>query len=236
MVELNHTPNTLPDRHVLVVDDDDRLRSLLQQYLSEQGFFVSEAQNTVEAEQIMNVFALDAVVLDVMMPGETGIEFARRMQQIGLRTPLLMLTALGEADDRIAGLEAGATDYLSKPFAPRELVLRLQNLLKNTATTVSKTIQFGEYKFDVKAGRLYQNGQPIYLTGSELDCLKILAEQAGNPVPRAEIAQILGDVGNERSVDVQINRLRKKLEPNPAKPIYIQTIRHAGYALIGEAK
>jgi len=231
----NLASEPLPEHHILVVDDDDRLRALLSQYLSEQGFFVSEANDAAEARDILAVFAVDAMVLDVMMPGETGVEFAQKLARQGSHPPILMLTALGEADDRIAGLESGASDYLAKPFAPRELVLRLENLLKRqTQSTPPAQLKFGAYMLDIASGRLQQQGQPVYLTGSEQDCLKILAEHAGTPVPRAHMAQLLGDVTNERSVDVQINRLRKKIEPNPAKPVYIQTIRHAGYALMVE--
>ncbi len=235
MSQPNAAIESLPEHHILVVDDDDRLRSLLRQYLSDQGFFVSEAENTTEAREILAMFAIDALVLDVMMPGETGVTFAQALRAQGAHMPVLMLTALGEADDRIAGLEAGASDYLAKPFAPRELVLRLENLLKRQPKPANeKQLKFGEYALDSATGRLSGANGVVYLTGSEQECLKILAEHAPQPVARSRMAQLLGDVTNERSVDVQINRLRKKIEPNPAKPIYIQTIRHAGYALIAE--
>jgi two-component system phosphate regulon response regulator OmpR len=235
MSQPNAAIEPLPEHHILVVDDDDRLRSLLSQYLSDQGFFVSEAENTTEAREILAMFAIDALVLDVMMPGETGVTFAQSLRAQGAQMPVLMLTALGETDDRIAGLEAGASDYLAKPFAPRELVLRLENLLKRQPKPATeKQLKFGEYTLDSATGRLSGMSGVVYLTGSEQECLKILAEHAPQPVARSRMAQLLGDVTNERSVDVQINRLRKKIEPNSAKPIYIQTIRHAGYALIAE--
>lgn len=222
--------------HILVVDDDERLRALLQKYLGEQGFFVSTAANTVEAEEILSVFTVDGMVLDVMMPGETGIAYATRLRERASAPPVLLLTARGEADHRIEGLEAGAADYLGKPFAPKELLLRLENIVARARATqaAKRAVQFGDYRFDIAQGRLSYHDAPVYLTSSESDCLRILAEAAGNPVSRETIAVTLGDVNNERSVDVQINRLRKKIEPQPGKPIYIQTIRHAGYVLYAE--
>ncbi len=222
--------------HILVVDDDERLRALLQEYLSEQGFFVSTAANTVEAEELLAVFAVDGLVLDVMMPGESGVAYATRLTARADAPPVLLLTARGEAEDRIAGLEAGAADYLAKPFAPRELLLRVENMLTRgrQAVEARRIVAFGPYKFDLKQGRLTHQGAPLYLTSSESDCLRILAEAAGTPVSREHIATTLGDVHNARSVDVQINRLRKKIEPKPGKPIYLQTIRHAGYVLYAD--
>ncbi|MFZ4124483.1 MAG: response regulator [Rickettsiales bacterium] len=219
-------------QHVLVVDDDDRLRQLLQQYLSEQGYHISTAADTKQADQLMKVFALDAVVLDVMMPGEQGTEYARRLKREGRDVPVLMLTARGEQDERIEGLEAGAEDYLAKPFAPRELALRLEKLIARTQKqTPSNTVRFGPYKFHLDTGRLLHQDGPVYLTTSEQACLKILAQHAGQPVARERMAALIGDVHNERSIDVQINRLRKKVETNPSKPAFIQTIRHEGYVL-----
>lgn len=231
--------NALADNaaHILVVDDDERLRALLKQYLGESGYFVSTAAHAGEAEEQLKMFAVDAMVLDVMMPGETGLEYAARLKKRGGQVPpVLLLTARGEADDRIAGLEAGAADYLAKPFAPRELVLRLENLLGHTKKPAStrSVVRFGEYMFDSGNGRLMHGDSAIYLTSSEIDCLKILAASAGTAVSREQMAGALGDVGNARSVDVQINRLRKKIEPQPGKPIYLQTIRHAGYVLYAD--
>jgi two-component system phosphate regulon response regulator OmpR len=228
----------IPDTHILVVDDDDRLRALLKQYLGEHGYFVSTAANTREADELLATFAIDLMVLDVMMPKETGLQYAKRLRQAERPIPpILLLTARGDAQDRINGLEAGAGDYLPKPFAPRELVLRMENMLRRQpATPVSdkKRLRFGEYVFDHASGRLSGPMGPIYLTTSEIECLRILGARAGTPVSREEIAQLAGDLNNERSVDVQINRLRKKIEPAPGKPIYIQTVRHAGYVLHGE--
>ena len=228
---------TLPDTHILVVDDDDRLRNLLKQYLGEQGFFVSTAANTREAGEMLAAFTTDAMVLDIMMPGETGLDYAKRIAGGESVPPILLLTARAEADDRIAGLEVGAADYLAKPFAPRELLLRLENILKTKRGRPKldeNTVTFGDCRFDMAQGRLISAGQHVYLTSSEIDCLRILAERAGTAVSREEIARLAGDLGNERSVDVQINRLRKKIEPHPAKPVYLQTIRHAGYVLYAE--
>ncbi len=225
--------STVPETHILVVDDDDRLRALLKQYLSESGYFVSTAANTAEAEEILRAFAVDLMVLDVMMPKETGLDFAARLRDRDRVPPILLLTARGEAEDRIEGLETGAADYLTKPFTPRELVLRMENILQRTAAANlgQRVLTFGPYRFELASGRLVGDGTHIYLTSSEMDCLRILAARAGTPVSREKIAELSGDVSNERSVDVQINRLRKKIEPNPGKPIYIQTVRHAGYVL-----
>lgn len=226
---------TVPDRHILVVDDDDRLRALLKQYLTEHGFFVSTAADTRQADEVIDAFAVDLIVLDVMMPKETGMQYAKRLKTRDAIPPILLLTARSEAEDRIEGLEAGAQDYLAKPFAPRELVLRIENILQRGVQAApapeSEVVLFGEYRFDLKSGRLNSSEGMIYLTSSEIECLRILAKQAGVPVSREKIAELAGDLNNERSVDVQINRLRKKIEPQPGKPMYIQTVRHAGYVL-----
>lgn len=226
---------TVPETHILVVDDDDRLRALLKQYLSENGYFVSIAANTAEAEDILSSFTVDLMVLDVMMPKETGLAYANRLRARDEAPPILLLTARGEAEDRIAGLETGASDYLTKPFTPRELVLRMENILQRSDHLGQRSLRFGPYRFELSSGRLIHNDTHIYLTSSEIDCLRILATHAGTPVSREKIAELAGDLSNERSVDVQINRLRKKIEPNPGKPIYIQTVRHAGYVLHAEA-
>jgi two-component system phosphate regulon response regulator OmpR len=226
---------TVSETHILVVDDDDRLRALLKQYLTESGYFVSTAANTTEADEIITVFAVDLIVLDVMMPKETGLAYAARLRERGNVPPILLLTARGEAEDRIGGLEIGAADYVTKPFTPRELVLRMENILQRTNRLGQRSLRFGPYRFELSSGRLVHDGTHIYLTSSEMDCLRILATHAGSPVSREKIAELAGDLSNERSVDVQINRLRKKVEPNPGKPIYIQTVRHAGYVLHAEA-
>lgn len=230
---------TLEKSHILVVDDDDRLRDLLQQYLSDQGFVVTPARDAKDARRKMEVFTFDAMILDVMMPQETGFEFLRAVQGQKL-PPVLMLTAMGEGADRVEGLEAGAQDYLVKPFEPRELVLRIRNMLRaaQAASGARKTAFFGEFEFDLASGKLLQKGAPVYLTTAESQCLKILAANAGQTISREGLVEAATTDGkaSERSVDVQINRLRKKIEPTPGRPIYIQTIRHAGYVLYAEVR
>lgn len=221
--------------HILVVDDDDRLRALLVQFLIQAGFIVSEAANAPEARAHMQALAADLLVLDVMMPGERGTTLAAELRRAG-GPPVLLLTAMGSPEDRIEGLEAGADDYLTKPFEPKELVLRIRNILARTRPRAEETrhIRFGAFQFDPASGKLSTHGGPVYLTGSETACLRLLVEADGKPVSRDRLAEYAGESGsgNARSVDVQINRLRKKIETNPGKPVYIQTVRHAGYALI----
>lgn len=231
-IEAMH-PQDIP--HVLVVDDDTRLRDLLQHFLTDQGFRVTVAADADAARHHMRVFEFDAMVLDVMMPRETGVQFATTLPTAA--PPVLMLTAMGEVEDRIAGLEVGARDYLVKPFEPRELVLRLRNLLSSKPAVVLPARQicrFGPFEFDLQSQQLFQGDQPMYLTSGEAAYLKMLAELCGQPVSRESLAELNSgsqDRQMERSVDVQINRLRKKIEPVPGKPIYIQTIRGAGYVL-----
>lgn len=224
--------------HILVVDDDDRLRGLLSQYLSDQGYVVTGAASAAQAEDLLHLCAFDAMILDVMMPGETGLAFMVRYAERLADMPVLMLTALGESDDRIHGLEAGVSDYMAKPFAPRELLLRLQNLLKRAPQPVVKTptyFRFGPYLFDLEKRTLTREGEAVYLTSNEQDCLQHFVAYAGAPLSRERLAELLGDVTNARSIDVLINRLRKKIEEKPARPVYLQTVRNAGYQLHGEA-
>lgn len=220
--------------HILVVDDDERLRDLLRQYLSDQGFFVSTARDAAAAREKLGFFAVDGMVLDVMMPGETGLQLAASLGRAA--PPTLMLTAMGEASDRIAGLEAGVEDYLVKPFEPKELVLRLRNILQRGKPAMVQAIRFGGFRFELASQKLFHGMEPVYLTSAEALCMKALAEQAGTPVSREKLAELgLQGKGNERSVDVQINRLRKKIEPVPGRPVYIQTVRGAGYVLHPES-
>ena len=212
--------------HILVVDDDTRLRELLQQFLRDNGFSVTVAINAADARKKLALFKFDLIVLDVMMPEETGIEFAKSFEG---STPILLLTAMAEPEDRITGLESGADDYLVKPFEPRELVLRINAILRRTASKTNASINFGEYS--LIGGILQKNGEVINLTSAELQLINALAEKSPNPVDREELAQILGTSANERNVDVQITRLRKKIELDSSKPIYIQTVRGAGYIL-----
>lgn len=219
----------MTEPHILVVDDDQRLRELLHDYLTRQGFFVLTAADAAEAEIKLQWFRFDAMVLDRMMPGESGVSFMSRLTVTEM--PVLMLTAMGEASQRIEGLEAGARDYLAKPFEPKELVLRLNNLLTRREQK-QQPVQFGPFQFHPATGTLTQSGKPIYLTALEAAYLLALVEAKGKSVSRETLARSAGDQTiNGRSVDVQINRLRKKIEPNPARPIYIQTIRGEGYVL-----
>lgn len=217
--------------HILVVDDDARLRDLLRQFLREQNFAVTLAADARDAAQKMQMFIFDLIVLDVMMPGITGIEFAHSLPADA--PPVLLLTAMAETEDRIAGLEAGADDYLAKPFDPRELVLRIQSILRRTAQPEKKklVIAFGDFRFEVEQGRLTRNDEMLALTTGEAQLLKALAEHAGHTVSRTQLAEALGTEANERSVDVQITRLRKKLETDSSRPRFIQTVRGAGYML-----
>lgn len=226
-------PVDLP--HLLVVDDDTRLRDLLQHFLTDQGFRVNVAADADAARHQMSLFVFDAIVLDVMMPKETGLEMAATLPHSA--PPVLMLTAMGDANDRVTGLEAGARDYLVKPFEPRELVLRLRNLLSMKSAAPSEPppiCRFGAFTFDLQSLQLFHADEPVYLTSSEAAYLNILAEHSGQTISRERLAELSpggADKQTERSVDVQINRLRKKIEPVPGKPIYIQTMRGTGYVL-----
>lgn len=219
--------------HLLLVDDDSRLRSLLVQFLEDQGFAVTPSEDAKDARNKLNFFQFDLIVLDRMMPGEDGVAFAAWLRRQG-NMPILMLTAMGEAGDRISGLEAGVDDYLSKPFEPRELVLRIKRILERTKREEEQTqqIRLGDYRFDPRRRQLFLEGQPVHLTTTEADLLVVLAENLGAPVSRQELSRrLLGEGGNERSVDVQVTRLRKKIEPDSARPVIIQTVRGEGYRL-----
>ncbi len=222
--------------HILIVDDDDRLRALLVRYLGEQGFMATATADAAEARRKMAWFAFDAMILDVMMPGESGLELLASLGQ-GRTMPVLMLSAMAEADDRIKGLETGAEDYLVKPFEPKELVLRVKTLLKRQLADKQKTrqLRFGDYLFDVGNGQLRRGEMFVALTTSESAILKCLGEQVGKPVSREELASCMPGGGNERSVDVQVTRLRKKIEESEGKPLYLQTVRGSGYVLYGDA-
>lgn len=219
--------------HLLVVDDDERIRSLLQRYLTSNGFRVSTAAHAGEARALMKSMAFDLLIVDVMMPGETGMEFTKSIRGHD-QTPILMLTAMGEAEHRIAGLETGADDYLPKPFEPRELVLRCQALLRR-AMPVQRSpheqVKMGEAVFDPERGELRKNGKPVKLTSAENALLKLFAANAGRSFSRAELCTRLG-VALERSIDVQVTRLRRKIEEDPKLPLYIQTVRGVGYVLV----
>lgn len=220
--------------HILVVDDDDRLRSLLSKYLSEQGFMVTAAASAAEARRKLSAFIFDLLILDVMMPGETGFELLASLNNND--TPVLMLSAMGEVEDRINGLELGADDYLNKPFEPKELVLRISAILRRVAAQEEKTqiLQFGVFRFDLANLQLKKGDEVVYLTSNEALMLKLLAQQAGTPISREDLSKLMPGSSNERSIDVQMVRLRKKIEENDSKPLYIQTVRGAGYVLYAQ--
>lgn len=218
--------------HILVVDDDRRIRGLLQSFLIENGFRISVAATAAEAREQMRNMAFDLVVLDIMMPGETGLSLTHSLRQSGDGVPVLMLSALAEASDRIAGLETGSDDYLAKPFEPRELLLRIRSLLRRREqpSRARAEVAFGPYLFHLQRGELRKGAEPVRLTSREREFLKILAANAGNPVARGDLAPEASEEG-ARSVDVQINRLRQKIEEDPSNPVHLQTVRGAGYVL-----
>ncbi|MBL8580991.1 MAG: response regulator transcription factor [Rhizobiaceae bacterium] len=218
--------------HLLVVDDDTRIRKLLKQYLSENGFRVTVAGAAAEARRKLVGLDFDLIVLDVMMPGENGVELTRTLRE-GNGVPILMLTALSETDNRIAGLEAGADDYLPKPFDPRELILRINNILRRggpAPTPKLEQIVFGPYTFQIARRELKCGGEMMRLTDREQEILAIFANRAGETIPRHELVGEDSEVG-ERTIDVQINRLRRKIERDPSNPVWLQTVRGIGYRL-----
>ena len=225
--------------HVLVVDDDRRLRELLGRFLVENGFRVTSAASAAEARAKSAHLVFDALVLDVMMPGENGFDFARWMRRQS-QVPILMLTARADAQDRVTGLEIGADDYLSKPFEPRELVLRLTNILKrgnggveNVEPDKPDFIRFGPFVYHLVRGELRNGEESIRLTEREREIMALLGQRCGDHVHREELAGS-GAAANERTVDVQINRLRRKIEKDPANPVFLQTVRGIGYRLVVE--
>lgn len=221
-----------PKPHILVVDDDDRLRALLLRFLREQEFMVTVAADVAQARKQLEWFTFDLMILDVMMPGETGLQFLDSLKN-DAPMPILMLSAMGESDDRIKGLEGGAEDYMAKPFEPKELVLRIRAILRRSAVQKgqSKKIVFGDYSFDLATSQLIRGAEHIALTSTELALLKALAEQAGSPVSREALSSCMPGISNERAVDVQVTRLRKKIEESEGRPKYLQTVRGAGYVL-----
>ena len=218
--------------HILVVDDDRRIRELLRDYLQSHGFRVSVAANAREARAAMTGLAFDLIILDIMMPGESGLEFAGALRAAGVDTPVLMLSALAEPEDRVRGLMSGSDDYLAKPFEPRELLLRIQNILRRAAPKVVEPaeIRFGAFTFNPARGELRHQAELVRLTGRERDMLRQLAQTPGMAVSREALAAP-GAPDSARGVDVQINRLRQKIEADPANPAYLITLRGAGYAL-----
>ena len=220
------------DPHLLVVDDDSRLRELLRRYLSDSGFRVTLAADAREARANLASFAFDLIVLDVMMPGESGIDLIRTLRGIN-RIPVMLLTAMAEPEDRVNGLEEGAEDYLPKPFEPRELVLRIRNILQRRPTTETphSEIRFGAFRFDQTRGELFRGDDGVHLTAAEAGLLASLAQRVGEAVSREELSQAAQFSGNVRNVDVQMMRLRRKIEHDPRYPRYLHTVRGTGYAL-----
>jgi two-component system phosphate regulon response regulator OmpR len=218
--------------HILVVDDDSRLRDLLRQFLSRHGYHVTTAGHAEAASEKLGALTFDIIVLDVMMPGENGIDFARRLRQ-GSLVPILLLTAMGETQDRIAGLAAGADDYLVKPFEPNELLLRIRAILRRAppAATMPAEVRFGNFRFDIGREMLFQNEVPVRLTAAEVSLLAVLAARPGTVIAREELLRQSRISGSERTIDVQVTRLRRKIETDPKLPRYLQTVRGAGYLL-----
>ncbi|MGO8868407.1 MAG: response regulator [Alphaproteobacteria bacterium] len=220
--------------HILVVDDDKRLRELLRRYLAERGFRVTVAADAAEAWARLESLAFDLIVLDVMMPGQSGFDFTAALR-LKSQVPILMLTAMGEPEERIQGLERGADDYLAKPFEPRELVLRIQRILARVpappALAPITNVRLGACAFDLKREELSRGGAPIKLTESEARLLRILASHAGQPLSRERLASESEVSGNTRAIDVQVTRLRRKIEPDPRAPRYLHTVRGKGYML-----
>lgn len=217
--------------HILIVDDDERIRQLLARYLRDNGFLASTVDSAEQADSLMALISFDALVVDIMMPGEDGLSFTKRLRDAS-DVPIMLLTARGEPQDRIAGLEIGASDYLGKPFEPRELVLRLEGLLRrSTMTARSSTVKFGPFSFDATHGELSKGSERIKLTDAELHLLRTLVAKPGAPVPRNALAQKELDVF-DRSIDVQVTRLRRKIEDDPRSPRFLKTVRGVGYALM----
>ncbi|MDU8911695.1 response regulator [Aestuariicoccus sp. MJ-SS9] len=227
-----------PDAHLLIVDDDERIRGLLQKFLIRHGFLVSAARDAAHARRILSGLDFDMIVLDVMMPGEDGVSLTRGIRE-NSTTPILLLTARAETSDRIKGLEAGADDYLAKPFEPKELLLRINAILRRMPDTSAedsapKLITLGPIRYDIERGEMWKGDDPVRLTATESQLMKIFSAKPGEPISRAKLVEDLGrDKGQaqERAVDVQITRLRRKLEADPKQPRYLQTVRGAGYML-----
>jgi len=220
--------------HVLLVDDDDKIRELLSRYLIEQGIRVTSARDTASARAAMRGLSFDVILLDVMMPGQSGIEFARELR-ISSEVPICMLTARAETENRIEGLEAGVDDYIPKPFEPRELLLRLKNILRRgqSAGVPADEVRMGAFVFHIGRGELKRDDETIKLTERERDLLRLFAQRRGMPVARHELSPD-DNTGSERAIDVQINRLRRKIETDPSNPVYLQTVRGKGYILYTE--
>lgn len=229
------------DTHILIVDDDERIRSLLGRFLRKNGFLVTSARDAAQARRLLAGLEFDLAVLDVMMPGEDGYSLTRFLRERS-EMPVLLLTAKGETDDRITGLESGADDYLSKPFEPRELLLRIAAILRRVPSIEAshpKFLTMGMLRYDTEKAELLQGDTYLRLTGTEQALLRRLAASRGQPVSRSELIEDLGrgsggdeSDNSERAIDVQITRLRRKIEPDPKEPRFLQTVRGTGYMLV----
>jgi two-component system phosphate regulon response regulator OmpR len=222
--------------HLLVVDDDRRIRALLSRFLHGEGYRVSTAETAAEARAKLTGLKFDLLILDVMMPGESGFDFARTIRATS-NVPILMLTARDEKENRIKGLEIGADDYLTKPFEPRELALRVANILKRARPPVAapaESVRFGPFVYHLVRGELRKGEEVIRLTDREREMLRVLTASVGDVVPRQALAGS-GEAVSERTVDVQVNRLRRKIERDPSNPLIVQTVRGVGYRLVASA-
>ncbi|WP_068307671.1 response regulator [Aliiruegeria sabulilitoris] len=226
------------EAHLLIVDDDERIRALLKKFLIRNGFLVSAARDAAHARRLLSGLDFDLIVLDVMMPGEDGVSLTASLRN-KIATPILLLTARGETEDRIKGLEAGADDYLAKPFEPKELLLRINAILRRVPSETRvdagpKILHLGSVRYDVDKAELWSGEEPIRLTATEVSLMRIFAAHPGEPLSRARLVEELGrdgDQAQERAVDVQITRLRRKIESDPRQPRFLQTVRGAGYML-----
>lgn len=231
----------MSDIHLLIVDDDERIRQLLQKFLIRNGFCVTAARDAAHARKLLAGLEFDMIVMDVMMPGEDGITLTRSLRQT-LATPILLLTAKGETEDRISGLEAGADDYLAKPFEPKELLLRINAILRRVpqaeeVVALPKYLHLGDFRYDIERGELWEGDKIVRLTQTEAQLMRIFSATLGETVSRGELVEKLGRDGGqaqERAVDVQITRLRRKFESDPRQPRFLQTVRGAGYMLSPE--
>ncbi|NIZ10411.1 response regulator [Pseudooceanicola sp. HF7] len=231
-----------PFPHLLIVDDDERIRDLLAKFLKRNNFLISTARDAAHARRLLTGLEFDLIVLDVMMPGEDGISLTESLRQ-EITTPILLLTARGETEDRIRGLEAGADDYLTKPFEPRELLLRINAILRRmpelpSQATVPKVLHMGDVRYDMERAELWRGDAPVRLTATEVQLMRVFSAHPGEPLTRLQLVEELGRGGSgehtgaqERAVDVQITRLRRKIENDPRQPRYLQTVRGAGYLL-----
>jgi len=216
--------------HILVVDDDDGIRELVKQFLNKNNYLVTTAKSSEDAQEKIKIVKFDLIVLDIMMPGKSGLEFTNENKK-KLDTPIILLTAKGEASERVEGLEIGADDYLSKPFEPKELILRINNILNKTKSEdLNRTIKFGSIKIDLNKLFIYKNQQSLKINNTEKIILEKMINSPGKIFKREEIGSLI-DLDKERSIDVIITRLRKKIEENPKSPKYLQTIRGEGYVL-----